>query len=198
MIIMFIGPSGSGKDYYYKEAMKQFNFNKITLLTTRPQREGEVNGREYFFVDDNYIKKLEENNSIVEKRSYNTVHGIWTYATSAELIEEDKDYLVINTWEGYEKYIEYFGKDKVIPMYFQVNDEERLRRALEREKKEKEPKLQEVKRRFLADKKDFSVEMLKKYNPIIIDNNKTVDYTIFQVSHEINKILYEKKDYKQK
>ena len=198
MIIMFIGPSGSGKDYYYKEAMKQFNLNKITLLTTRPQREGEVNGREYFFVDDNYIKKLEENNSIVEKRSYNTVHGIWTYATSAELIEEDKDYLVINTWEGYEKYIEYFGKDKVIPMYFQVNDEERLRRALEREKKEKEPKLQEVKRRFLADKKDFSVEMLKKYNPIIIDNNKTVDYTIFQVSHEINKILYEKKDYKQK
>lgn len=198
MIIMFIGPSGSGKDYYYKEAMKQFDLNKITLLTTRPQREGEVNGREYFFVDDNYIKNLEENNSIVEKRSYNTVHGIWTYATSAELIEEDKDYLVINTWEGYEKYIEYFGKDKVIPMYFQVNDEERLRRALEREKKEKEPKLQEVKRRFLADKKDFSVEMLKKYNPIIIDNNKTVDYTIFQVSHEINKILYEKNDYKQK
>ena len=41
MIVMFIGPSSSGKDFFYERALKKYSFNEITLLTTRPKRINE-------------------------------------------------------------------------------------------------------------------------------------------------------------
>jgi guanylate kinase len=43
-----------------------------------------------------------------------------------------------------------------------VEDGERLERALKRERKQEEPKYEEMCRRFLADQKDFSEENIRK------------------------------------
>ena len=56
----------------------------------------------------------------------------------------------------------YYGEDKVIPIYIQVEDGIRLERALTRERKEPEPKYEEMCRRFLADQVDFNEENLIK------------------------------------
>lgn len=67
---------------------------------------------------------------------------------------------MIGTLESYEKLKTYFGNEKVVPLYIEVEDGERLTRALAREKTQKEPKYAEMCRRFLADSKDFSEENL--------------------------------------
>ena len=68
--------------------------------------------------------------------------------------------MLIGTLEAYTKIRDYFGKDKVLPIYIEVEDGERLLRAISREKSQDVPKYEEMCRRFLADAKDFSEENL--------------------------------------
>ena len=58
--------------------------------------------------------------------------------------------------------IHIFGKEKVVPIYIEVEDGERLSRALNRERMQESPKYEELCRRFLSDAKDFSGEKLKE------------------------------------
>ena len=74
----------------------------------------------------------------------------------------DEDVLLINTLEGYEQIVAFFGQEKVVPLYVEVEDGIRLSRALSREREQKEPKYQELCRRFLADCEDFSEEKIAK------------------------------------
>ena len=50
MIIMFIGPSGSGKDTFFYPTLKEYALNPIILSTTRPMRKGEVDKKTYYFI----------------------------------------------------------------------------------------------------------------------------------------------------
>ena len=194
MILMFIGPSSSGKDFFYRKATKKYNLKEITLYTTRPKRNGEIDGREYFFISDKEMDELDVNNNLVERRDYNTKHGIWSYATRGDDIDYIKDnYIVINTWEGYKKYIEYFGMDNVIPIYIDVNYNTRIERAIKREMKQENPKYNELRRRFIFDRVDFKREYIEKYNPIIIDNNKTKEYALKQLYDNLDEIFNVKK-----
>ena len=57
-LIAIYGKSASGKDTYLNELMKEYpNLNKILLATTRPPREGEINGVNYLFVKNKEMKK---------------------------------------------------------------------------------------------------------------------------------------------
>jgi len=56
---------------------------------------------------------------------------------------------------------DYFGAEKLVPLYVEVEDGERLLRALTRERAQKKPNYAELCRRFLADSVDFSAERLK-------------------------------------
>ena len=75
---------------------------------------------------------------------------------------DKNDYLGIGTLESFEKLKEYYGEDRICPVYIEVEDGERLARALKRERKQEEPKYEEMCRRFLADQKDFSEENIRK------------------------------------
>ena len=56
----------------------------------------------------------------------------------------------------------YYGESSVVPIYIEVENGERLSRALKREKKQETPKYAEMCRRFLADEDDFSEENVLK------------------------------------
>ena len=52
-IYYMMGKSSSGKDTLYKEVRQRCpELKTVTLYTTRPKREGEKDGVEYFFVTD--------------------------------------------------------------------------------------------------------------------------------------------------
>lgn len=163
-VFCIIGKSASGKDTIYKKLLKNplLHLKRIVPYTTRPIRAGEQEGVEYHFTTVERMTQLWEENKIIECRSYDTVYGLWYYfmAKDSQIDLEENDYLVIGTLESYTKIRDYFGKDKVISIYIDLDDGERLTRALEREKKQSQPGYEEMCRRYLADAKDFSQDNL--------------------------------------
>lgn len=163
-IFYFMGKSASGKDTIFKEIKKRMpELRTVVLYTTRPIREGEQEGVEYHFVDEEKLREFEKDGKVIELRAYHTVHGIWKYFTVDDgQFDGDENFIAIGTLESYEKMVAYMGADSLVPIYIQVDDGERLLRAVERERKQKEPKYEELCRRFLADAQDFSEENLKR------------------------------------
>ena len=163
-IYCVMGKSSSGKDSIYHEIMEKgaLGLKPIIPYTTRPIRDGEQDGREYHFCTEDTVQRLQDAGRIMELRAYNTVYGVWKYFTvDDERIDLSKNnYLYIVTLEGYTKIREYFGADRVVPIYIEVEDGERLMRAIAREQKQDVPKYEEMCRRFLADSADFSEEKL--------------------------------------
>ena len=156
-----MGKSSTGKDTVYKRIVEKTDVTTITMYTTRPMRAGEAQGREYFFIDEETLAGLEKEDKIIELRAYNTVHGIWKYLTVDDgqiNPESEEKYLIIATLEAYEKYLAYYGKEVVVPIYIEVDDRTRIHRALQREDAEQNPKYKEMCRRFIADEEDFSEE----------------------------------------
>ncbi len=163
-IFYFMGKSASGKDTLYKKIKEQLpELKTIVIYTTRPIREGEREGVEYHFVDDNRLEELQQAGKVIELRAYNTVHGVWKYFTADDGQFDREDHLIaIGTLESYVQLRRYFGDEKLVPIYIEVEDGLRLERALARERKQKEPKYEELCRRFLADAADFSVDKLNE------------------------------------
>lgn len=165
-IFCLMGKSSCGKDTIYKQILSENSLSLKTLIpyTTRPPRNEERNGVEYYFLTEEEQQKLERQGKIIELRAYHTLHGIWKYFTvdDHQIDLEKYHYLIIGTLESYLKLQEYFGKDFLVPIYVAIDDGERLQRALNRERIQSKPKYLEICRRFLADDIDFSKENLKQ------------------------------------
>lgn len=162
-IIYIMGKSSSGKDTIFKELLRDNTYNLKTIVsyTTRPIRQGEENGEEYFFTDEDGFQRLKSEGKVIEDRCYQTVHGPWRYFTVDDgQINDTDNYITIGTIESYSKICDYYGKEKLIPVLIELDDGVRLERALNRERKQTVPKYEEMCRRFLADAKDFSEERI--------------------------------------
>lgn len=191
-IFCLMGKSSSGKDTVYQRllAEKELQLNRLVTGTTRPIREGERDGEEYYFYTDEQFQKLREDGRIIECRSYDTIHGIWNYFTVAyeKLDVAHHDYLTINTLEAYVKLRDHFGAEHLVPVYLEVDDGLRLQRALDRERAQLKPRYKELCRRFLADEEDFSPENLSRANIHPIFENVVLDDTVAKVAAYIKSI----------
>lgn len=162
-IICLMGKSSTGKDTIYKHLLadRELGLKKIVPYTTRPIRRGERDGVEYFFKSEEYFQQLKDRDRIIEAREYHTVHGLWRYYVADDgQIEQSGNYIMIGTLEAYRHLQDYFGADRVLPIMIELDDGARLQRALNRERKQENPKFEEMCRRFLADSEDFSEERI--------------------------------------
>ena len=162
-IFFVMGKSASGKDTIYKKLLEYFpELKTVTLYTTRPMREGETEGVEYHFIRAEQLETMKSEGRVIEMRTYQTMYGPWSYATveDGQIDLSQGSYMMIGTLESYESIRTYFGKNDAVPIYIEVEDGERLIRAVNREKQQKNPKYTELCRRFLADETDFSEEKL--------------------------------------
>ena len=189
-IFCVMGKSASGKDTIYSRLLEneKLSLKRIVPYTTRPMRDGEEDGKTYHFCDEAKVQKLDEMGKIIELREYNTVYGIWKYFTvdDGQINLAKGNYLLIGTLETYTKVVKYFGQDKVLPIYIEVEDGERLIRAIDREKQQKEPKYEEMCRRFLADASDFSEENLKKAGVSRRFENRELVNTIQEIEEYVS------------
>ena len=194
-IFFILGKSSSGKDTIFQKIKENNELGLKTVVgyTTRPMRENEVDGEEYFFVDRDRLEELKNEDKVIESRDYNTVHGIWSYFTvdDGQIDLDQDDYLYIGTLESYEQVRNFYGEDKVIPIYIEVEQGERLRRAVLREIEQSEPKYEELCRRFLADEQDFREEEI---NRLGIDK-KYMNEDLDTCVNEIVKDIKENKEY---
>ncbi len=165
-IFYLMGKSATGKDTIYKNLLRlRPELKTVVPYTTRPIRQGEKNGVEYFFTTCEELERMEAAGKVIEKRTYQTVMGPWSYFTPDDgqfCLAGDAGYLMIGTLESYENMAVYFGRENLIPLYIEVPDGIRIRRALEREESQKIPNYRELCRRYLADEEDFSGEKLER------------------------------------
>lgn len=191
-IFYIMGKSSSGKDTIYSRLLAdgELGLSRIVLYTTRPMREGEQEGREYHFTDAVCFEKLQEQGKVIESRTYQTVYGPWTYFTADDGTLElaEHSYLGIGTLESYEGMKKYYGEDSVVPVYVEVEDGERLRRAIRREEQQKEPKYEEMCRRFLADAEDFREEKLQQAGITERFSNTELENCMKEIKNRIQKL----------
>ncbi len=119
-IFYVMGKSASGKDTIYKILRERLpQIRTVVPYTTRPIRAGERDGVEYYFVTGKRLADLEKQGKIIEKRTYQTIYGPWSYATvdDGQIDLGSHDYFMIGTLESYEGTRNYFGADALVPLY---------------------------------------------------------------------------------
>lgn len=165
-IYLLLGKSASGKDTLYRRLleMEDLGLGTIVSYTTRPIRDGEAEGREYHFTTVPAYLEDQERGLVIEARCYDTVMGPWYYyiKNDGQIDLEKRSCLLIGTLESCLSLQKAFGPDRVVPIYVEVEDGERLSRALARERTMSHPRYDELCRRFLADSRDFSEERLRE------------------------------------
>ena len=85
ILIVVSGFSGAGKGTLMKRLLSDYdNYALSVSMTTRAPREGEVNGREYFFTSKEQFEKTIEENGLIEYASYCENY----YGTPREYVEK--------------------------------------------------------------------------------------------------------------
>ena len=193
-IYYLLGKSATGKDTLYKEILKRRpKLRTVTMYTTRPIREGETDGVEYFFTGREELERQLASGKVIESRTYQTIAGPWTYYTVDDgqfNAADDESCLMIGTLESYEKMCTYFEAGKMVPVYIEVPDGIRLLRAVKREENQKKPNYREVCRRYLADEKDFSEENLERLGITKRYQNTDMEICVEEILRDLDKLLF--------
>ncbi len=84
LLFVISGPSGAGKGTICKQLVKAINITMSVSETTRAPREGEIHGKNYFFVSKEAFQKKKKENGYLE---YAEVYGNF-YGTPKEFIME--------------------------------------------------------------------------------------------------------------
>ena len=66
MLVIISGPSGSGKGTVVKKLDPEKGYALSVSVTTRMPREGELDGRDYFFTTEDDFHKMREENALLE------------------------------------------------------------------------------------------------------------------------------------
>lgn len=190
-IYYLLGKSATGKDTLYKEILKRRpKLRTVTMYTTRPIREGETDGVEYFFTGREELERQLASGKVIESRTYQTIAGPWTYYMVDDGqfdVADDESCLMIGTLESYEKMCAYFEAGKMVPVYIEVPDGIRLLRAVKREENQKRPNYREVCRRYLADEKDFSEENLERLGITKRYQNTDMEMCVEEILRDLDK-----------
>ena len=83
-IFVLAGPSGSGKTAIIDAFARKKILQKVPSYTTRTPREGEVNGKDYFFVSKEQFRKMKEAGEFFETTTYAGEH----YGSSIRQFQE--------------------------------------------------------------------------------------------------------------
>lgn len=72
IVLMFMGPSGSGKSTLERSLVESEpeTYHKVVSVTTREIREGEEEGVDYYFVDDEAFDEFERNGELIQKTEF--------------------------------------------------------------------------------------------------------------------------------
>lgn len=161
-IIALIGESGAGKDAVLQELLKMRpDLHEIISYTTRPMREGEEDGVNYF-----YLTPEEFVDKVANKKMLETTYKKWFYGTGIDSLDKEKINVGVFNPDGVRTLLANEEVDlKVVRIM--TKDKIRLIRQLNREKN---PDVKEILRRYQADKKDFS-NLRFSYNIVANDTD---------------------------
>ena len=147
-IIALIGQAGAGKDSIMREVVKRCpGLHEIVSCTTRPMREGEKHGVNYFYLTNEEFAERVINGQMFES----TIFNDWCYGTSVDSVDDSVVNIGVVNPEG----IEILSHEPQVDLtvyYICATAKNRLIRQLNREEN---PDVDEIIRRYKADYEDF-------------------------------------------
>lgn len=149
-MVTMLGKTNSGKDSIVNKLVKEHGFKRAITYTTRPMRDGEVQGSTYHFINDYEFDAKVKEGFFAEYKTYETAFGICKYGSSKEsYINSDKKTIIILTPDGYRDVLNTLDP-KLTAIYIYANNQT----IKERLKKRGDNK-EEAERRLLHDNEDF-------------------------------------------
>ncbi|MBT4739075.1 MAG: guanylate kinase [Rhodospirillaceae bacterium] len=130
LMLVLSSPSGAGKSTIARALLEREDELYLSIsLTTRPPRPGEEEGRDYFFVtEDEYQKKVNDNELLEHARVFNNYYG-----TPRTLVERHltagEDVLFDIDWQGTQQLRE-SARDDVISIFILPPSYEELEKRL--------------------------------------------------------------------
>lgn len=163
-LIIVSGPSGSGKSTVTKIVKDKLNIPLSISATTRNPRDGEIDGKDYFFLSKEEFKNKIDNDEFYE---YAEVHGNY-YGTLKKTVEEnlDKGLNVILEIDVQGALIAKEKKKDAILVFFRTKDMDILEKRLRDRKTDSEEIIQT---RLKNAETELKYE--DKYNYTIINEN---------------------------
>lgn len=171
-MIILVGPSASGKTEIAKKLISNYYFQKVITFTTREKRKNEKNGIDYHFVSMDKFDELKEKENFVETTYYNGNY----YGTPKNDMGLNK--VLIVDPKGL-KVFKKLNDESIVTFYISGSEEKRIQRM-----KDRGDDPQEIEKRILNDKKDFSYKNIGKTDYVIDGDNKTIT--------ELAKEIYDK------
>lgn len=138
LMLVLSSPSGAGKTTVCREIVsRDHNIAASVSVTTRPQRQGETHGVDYFFVQDDQFKDMVNQGELLE---HATVFG-YGYGTPKRLVFENlakgQDVIFDIDWQGTQQLAQLARVDLVsvfiLPPTFQELERRLRGRALDAE-----------------------------------------------------------------
>lgn len=167
-IIALFGKSGSGKDTLQSALCsdKNYNYHKIISATTRPPRDYEQEGVDYYFLTETEFAQKIIDLEMLEATSFRD----WFYGTPLSSLDPNKINIGVFNPQGIRCLLDDDRLD-VIPVYVLASDKTRMLRALNREEY---PDVCEIVRRYLKDNEDF-YDVEHEFNCFYFYNEKDCD-----------------------
>lgn len=133
LLICVIGGSGSGKSTLENEIVLIDGFSKAISSTTRQKRDGEVDGREYYFLSDAEFDKLKNDNKLLE----NVEFAGNKYGLSVDEMFKNEDHLVfVVETGGLRQILNYVELNSIditpVVVFMDITDKERFKNMLKR------------------------------------------------------------------
>lgn len=171
-IIVLSGPSGSGKTTLIHKMMAKYSDIQFSIShTTRPKRENEIEGKDYYFINtERFEEKIRQNEFVEWARVHNNLYGTSIEGIKSKL-DSGKDLLVDLDIQGAKSLHKEFPEAisiLIVPPSLAI-----LRQRL----REREKKIdKEIQMRL-----DMAIEELKEYKMydyIIVNNNLQEAFSI--------------------
>ena len=177
-VVALIGESGCGKDTIMQRILAKYPmyFNKITNCTTRPIRENEINGVNYFFMnDEEFIKKIEKN-EMLEHACFNN----WYYGTSLDALLSNCFNIGVFNPTSIRTMVSNPEVDLTV-YRIECDGKTRLLRQLNREL---HPNVDEIVRRYCTDKIDFN-DLNFPYISVENIDNEDLDLAVYAIVSDL-------------
>lgn len=147
MLIVLYGKTGAGKDYLARYLKHNYNVEQLIRPTSRPKRTDRETSYYDFYTEGEFLKKVEETNSIFAVRNFRG----WYYGVYNNLPDENKTYVLTGDKDTAFDVKDIFPKAVIIEVEADRNI--RYNRAVGREEK---PDLAEILRRMKMDDIDYA------------------------------------------
>lgn len=131
-LLIFTSPASAGKDYILNKCVEEFGWHKAVSHTTRPPRIGEVNGKDYFFINPMEFNESLANNEFLETTKYQTTSGTWYYGFHKDSVSGDGIKCMILNPDGVDQMIANGYAERMMIVYVLCDTETRIKRYYNR------------------------------------------------------------------